>query len=244
MAVLISSAMKIDIKKRILFQTILVLLAATCAIGLRAVAFSDTSSTPPSGGSATAAIDTSANSQDKSALTHDAWITADGLGSRYTSSFATISRSVGVGVTSPGVELDVAQGGAVRVGNVTLSSGENNIANLATNAWLSSNGSSWNVSGIGALIQLAGESIGFWRHDAAGNFWITGYIDQWGNTVGHNFCQVGGACGVYANAWQVTYNTRNGNNWSDPCLSFDIIVSGGIVYSMYGDYYHGGGYCG
>lgn len=88
-----------------------------CALALQAIAFTEPSSNPPAGNVA-APINTGAVSQDKSDPTnHGAWITADGLGSRYGALFATISGDVGIGTTTPQAKLDV--NGSIHPGSAT-----------------------------------------------------------------------------------------------------------------------------
>lgn len=87
--------------------------------------------------------------------------------------------NVGVGVPSPQVKLDVAQGTAIRVGRAVLSSGGDYV-HLANNEWY--NGGSWvQTGGAGALLQMAGQGINFYRHDGAGGHTQSAGIDASGN---------------------------------------------------------------
>jgi len=84
------------------------------AASLQSFAFTEPSSTPPLG-DAYAPLNTGPSVQDKADTTgHAAWITADGVGSRYGAVFASLAGNVGSGTTTPAVKLDV--NGAIRVG--------------------------------------------------------------------------------------------------------------------------------
>lgn len=73
---------------------------------------------------------------------------------------------VGIGLINPTVKLDIAQNGAMKVGNAYLSSG-GDFAHLANNEWY--NGAAWSTNGsAGALIQLTGQSVNFYTHDNTG----------------------------------------------------------------------------
>jgi hypothetical protein len=74
-----------------------------CALAFQSLAFSEPSSNPPAG-NVSAPVNTGPTSQDKGG--GNAWITADGLGSRYGALFATISGDVGIGTTSPTSLID------------------------------------------------------------------------------------------------------------------------------------------
>lgn len=54
-----------------------------------------------------------------------------------------VLEKIGIGMEIPSVRLDVAQGGAIRVGNAYLSSGKPQYAMLASNGWF--NGSIWMI---------------------------------------------------------------------------------------------------
>jgi len=74
--------------------------------------------------------------------------------------------NVGLGTSTPGVALDVAQNRAVRVGNATLSSG-GDYANLANHGWY--NGSAWQGDGqAGAIYNLNGAQHTWYTHNTAG----------------------------------------------------------------------------
>ncbi|HNT97867.1 MAG TPA: hypothetical protein PKK31_06350 [Elusimicrobiales bacterium] len=107
--------------------------------------------------------------------------------------------NVGIGVTTPGVKLDVAQNAAMRVGRAYLSSGGDYV-HLANNEWY--NGGSWQpTGGVGALIQLTGQNINFYRHDGAKNHTLSATIDKDGILSGLcrrvNYSTAGGTCANY-----------------------------------------------
>ena len=73
---------------------------------------------------------------------------------------------VGIGVTNPGVALEVAQNKAIKVGNAYLSSG-GDYTHLANNEWY--NGSAWTTNGsAGAMYQQVGTNHNWYTHDTAG----------------------------------------------------------------------------
>ena len=74
--------------------------------------------------------------------------------------------NVGLGTSTPGVALDVAQNRAIRVGNATLSSG-GDYANIANHGWY--NGSAWQGDGqAGAIYNLNGAQHTWYTHNTAG----------------------------------------------------------------------------
>ena len=73
--------------------------------------------------------------------------------------------NVGIGI-NPAQKLEVANNTAIKLGNMYLSSG-GNYAHLATNEWY--NGSAWQQSAVGALIQINGQITDFFTHDVSGN---------------------------------------------------------------------------
>lgn len=85
---------------------------------------------------------------------------------------------VGIGTTNPAVKLDVIQNSAIKVGQAYLSSGGDYV-HIANNEWY--NGASWQTTAAGALIQLSGQNINFYRHDAAGGHTFSAVIDGSGN---------------------------------------------------------------
>jgi hypothetical protein len=88
--------------------------------------------------------------------------------------------NVGIGVTTPGVKLDVAQHEAIRVGNAYLSSGGDYV-HLANHEWYKVPGG-WQVTGTpGALIQISGQNITFYRHNGAGSHAASASIDANGD---------------------------------------------------------------
>ena len=75
--------------------------------------------------------------------------------------------NVGIGTAAPTVKLELPQNTAIKVGNAYLSSG-GDYMHLANNEWY--NGSTWTTNGIaGALIQIVGQEIRFYKHDASGS---------------------------------------------------------------------------
>jgi len=70
--------------------------------------------------------------------------------------------NVGIGTNTPRTKLEIAQKHALRIGGAYLSSGDGNLAHLATNEWF--NGHSWQASGDGALIQIYDKNINFYSH--------------------------------------------------------------------------------
>ena len=140
------------------------------SIGLQAFAFTQPSTSPPNA-DAYAPLTTSPTAESK----------AGGLllnTSGATNGLIVQSGNVGIGVTSPTVSLDVAQNGALCVGQACFSSG-GDYAHVANNEWY--NGSYWTVTAPGALIQLTGQSTNFYRHDASGNHSFSMTIDPSGN---------------------------------------------------------------
>jgi hypothetical protein len=85
--------------------------------------------------------------------------------------------NVGVGVTSPSVRLELPQNTAIKLGNAYLSSGGDYL-HLANNEWY--NGTAWTVTAPGDLIQIAGQQVAFYSHDAAGNHATQAYINSSG----------------------------------------------------------------
>src|ERR1043165_133160 len=72
--------------------------------------------------------------------------------------------NVGVGTTTPGVALDVAQEKAIRVGNAILSSGGDYV-HLGNHTWFG--GNTWQWDGQpGALYQIQGQNHAWYTHNA------------------------------------------------------------------------------
>ena len=82
-----------------------------------------------------------------------------------TSSIYYNSGNVGIGTTNPATKLELASNSAIKLGNAFFSSGGDYV-HLANNEWY--NGASWTASAAGALIQISGQDVNFYRHDAAG----------------------------------------------------------------------------
>ncbi|HEY2962566.1 MAG TPA: hypothetical protein VGJ37_09145 [Pyrinomonadaceae bacterium] len=97
--------------------------------------------------------------------------TGGGGGSQWITSGTSIyynGGNVGLGTSTPGVALDVAQNRAIRVGNANLSSGGDRV-HLANHAWY--NGTAWQLDGApGALYQINGQQHLWWTHNGAGSF--------------------------------------------------------------------------
>jgi len=77
--------------------------------------------------------------------------------------------NVGIGTTSPGTKLDVAQNTAIRVGNAYVSSGGAQYAHFASNAWF--NGAAWqipNSSRRSGLIQFSDDSFAVYQTQTPG----------------------------------------------------------------------------
>ena len=137
--------------------------------------------------------------------------------------------NVGIGIGAPTVNLDVTQNGAIKVGNAFLSSG-GDYAHLANNEYFT--GSAWVGTAPGALIQLAGQNINFYRHDGQGGHTQSLGIDANGDI------QVGGSTINFGSRGHISTNEhlfllpRNGNNvyvsnsWGG---SGSLVVDGDIV---------------
>lgn len=86
------------------------------------------------------------------------WVT---LGSNIFYAFG----NVGVGMSTPGVSLDVNPNGALRVGHANLSSGGDN-ANLSSHTWF--NGTAWQFDGVpGGLYRITGQQHLWYTHNGS-----------------------------------------------------------------------------
>lgn len=94
-----------------------------------------------------------------------------------------VNGNVGIGTASPTAKLDVVQNSAIKVGQAYLSSG-GDYAHLANNEWY--DGNAWIQTAPGAMIQLTGQNINFYKHDAAGGHTTLATINSNGdlNVVG------------------------------------------------------------
>jgi len=86
--------------------------------------------------------------------------------------------NLGVGVDNPSTKVEISQNSALKVGNAYLSSGGDS-ASLSNNEWY--DGTKWNATGQGALLQFLGQSMGIYKHDASGNQTQLMSIDPEGN---------------------------------------------------------------
>lgn len=94
-----------------------------------------------------------------------------GGGSQWITSGANIfynAGNIGLGTSTPGVAIDVAQNRAIRVGQASLSSG-GDYATIANHGWY--NGSAWISDGAtGAVFSINGGQHDWYMHNAAGTF--------------------------------------------------------------------------
>ncbi len=96
---------------------------------------------------------------------------------------AIVENKIGVGVSNPSTSIDVAQNGALKVGNAYFSSGGDSV-NIANNEYY--NGSSWVTNGsAGALLQLTGQGVNFYTHTTTGAHTSTMSITS-GGTIAVN----------------------------------------------------------
>ena len=138
--------------------------------------------------------------------------------------------NVGIGTTAPTVKLEIAQNNAIRLGNAYISSGTGDYAHFANNEWY--NGTTWQTTAAGALIQLTGQNTYFYRHDAVGNHTASAVINQSGN-VGIGTTAPTQRLHVYepnANIW--TANIQ-GNTYG--------LYASGSTYGVYGQVNSAGG---
>jgi len=86
--------------------------------------------------------------------------------------------NVGIGTTNPSAKLELAPNSAIKLGNAYFSSGGDYV-HLANNEWY--NGTAWTATAPGALIQISGQDVNFYRHDAAGSHTQSMNINSSGN---------------------------------------------------------------
>ncbi|MBI4215748.1 MAG: hypothetical protein HY602_03420 [Parcubacteria group bacterium] len=106
-------------------------------------------------------------------------------------------------------KVEVPQNSVVQVGNAYLSSG-GNYMHLANNEWY--NGSAWIANAAGALIQMSGQDITFYRHDAAGVHNSSGGINSGGNWTSEGNLTVRGV--IQSESGKPAFLV---NVWSDDC---------------------------
>jgi hypothetical protein len=104
-----------------------------------------------------------------------------------------VEGNVGVGTAIPSVNVEVAQNGAIKVGQAYFSSG-GNYAHMANNEYF--NGTSWRANDTpGALIQIADQNINFYRHDGHGVHTFLGQINADGDLTVQRNLNVKGSFG-------------------------------------------------
>jgi hypothetical protein len=99
--------------------------------------------------------------------------------------------------------LRLSQNKNLSVGNAYLSSG-GNYTHLANNEWF--NGAAWVGTAPGALLQMNGQSVYFYRHDGKGNHSLLGTVASNGGVGGHYF-----------------YDLNNGNYYVDPTSDSRVV---------------------
>jgi hypothetical protein len=134
-------------------------------LAVQAVAFSEPSSNPPAG-EVSAPINTGSISQDKSDATgHAAWITADGLGSRYGALLATVSGNVGIGTTNPTAQLMVNS-----AGNQSQWAGYFSGSNYGVYGQANGASPSWGGEFIGGYGLYAQDTSGYYGEMGSGGY--------------------------------------------------------------------------
>ncbi|HEX5702347.1 MAG TPA: hypothetical protein VFX97_03915 [Pyrinomonadaceae bacterium] len=88
------------------------------------------------------------------------------------------SGNVGIGTTNPSTKLELAPNSALKLGNAYFSSGGDYV-HLSNNEWFT--GTAWAATAPGALIQISGQDVNFYRHDAAGSHTQSMNINSSGN---------------------------------------------------------------
>ena len=88
--------------------------------------------------------------------------------------------NVGIGLAPTGIKLEIRQNEAIKVGNAYLSSG-GDYAHLANNMWF--DGTKWQETAAGALLQLSGQETIILTHDGKGRHMEMVKVNQAGMTV-------------------------------------------------------------
>jgi len=226
--------------QKIIYQFVLVVLAFLLAAGIQTFAFTEPSSAPPTG-DAYAPLNTGPATQDKrDSSGNTAWITADGLGSRYGGLFATLGGNVGIGTTEPTVKLEV--NGAVRIGYTSLgctslTSGSIRYSQSETNTLQYCDGSSWQTL---ATAQCASVQNG-----------TTGSYPECAITCNDGYSLQNGSCEielVYAWGCGGSYGNNsapcNTTAYTWGCDSSSYTSCGGNAYLFCPDGYHWTWTCG
>lgn len=124
--------------------------------------------------------------------------------------------NVGIGVQNPSCKLEIPQNTALKVGQAYLSSGGDYV-HIANNEWF--DGTKWNATGSGTLLQLVNQGLNIYKHDAVGNHQSLMSVDANGGLIVNNYACLRGDCrgnwptiieivtGVYGgDCWATTYS--------------------------------------
>jgi len=125
----------------------------------------------------------------------------------------TTNGSLGIGTANPKCKVDIAQNGSLKVGQAYLSSG-GDYAHLSNNEWY--DGSRWNSTAPGALLQLVGQALNIYKHDTTGNHTNLMSLDSNGR-----LSVTGGIClnGDCRGNWPVDISITANAPMSSPCGS-------------------------